>query len=175
MTKDKNEGKKAKPAARGGEVMAQPLGSLRDQIDRLFEDFGRGFPGFGRPFGAIEPFRGFEFQDSIKLPAVDVVEQDGRYVIKAEMPGITEDDIDVELAEGVLTVKGEKRHEHEEEKDNVHIAERQYGSFKRSFRLPADAQPEDISAACKDGVVEIVIPRARAPEPETRKIAISKS
>ncbi|MFN3231348.1 MAG: Hsp20/alpha crystallin family protein [Alphaproteobacteria bacterium] len=104
---------------------------------------------------------------SIKLPAVDLVEDDGHYVMTAEMPGISDEDIEVALSEGVLTVKGEKRDEREEKKDSYRISERQYGSFQRSFRLPADVDADKIKAACKDGVLTVTIPRK--PEAKVKK------
>ena len=150
------------------------IGSLRDRIDRLFDDFGRDFTSWGRSFGDVEPFKGWSSELNTKLPAVDVIEQKDRYLIKAELPGIEEDDLDIDLSEGTLTVRGEKKREEERKEDNVHISERRYGSFRRSFRLPSDADEDGISATCKDGVVEVTIPRRESAKPEAKKIQVSK-
>ena len=109
-----------------------------------------------------------------KLPAVDVVEREDAYIVKAEMPGITEDDIDVSLRDDLLTVKGEKKQEREEKKEDYRLSERSYGSFERSFRLPDDADSEKIDAKCKDGVLEVSIPKTSEVKEKVRKIEIGK-
>ncbi|MFN3231302.1 MAG: Hsp20/alpha crystallin family protein [Alphaproteobacteria bacterium] len=150
-----------------------PLTGLRDQIDRLFEDFDWSRPRFGKSLIDFEPFTGTESRIGIKLPAVDLIEDDGHYVMTAEMPGITEKDIEVALSEGVLTVKGEKKHEREEKKDDYRMSERQYGSFQRSFRLPADVDADKITATCKDGVLTVTIPRKPEAKPKVTKIKVA--
>ena len=164
----------AKPETKDAPSMWEPLHSLRSQIDRLFDDANWHLPHFGRTATDVEQFPQWGRMD-IKLPAVDVVEEDGHYQVTAEMPGITEDDIEVVLHENVLTVKGEKRQEHEEKKGNTRMSERQYGSFRRSFRLPADADPDNISATCRDGVLTVAIPRTSEPVEDVRKIEVKAS
>ena len=162
-----------KDAVGPAKAVTPTIGSLRDRIDRLFDDFGRDFTSWGRSFGDVEPFKGWSSELNTKLPAVDVIEQKDQYLIKAELPGIEEDDLDIDLSEGILTVKGEKKREEDREEDNVHISERTYGSFRRSFRLPPDADADNIKATCKDGVVEVTIPRSELEQPEARKIEIT--
>jgi len=151
-----------------------PFGNLRSEIDRLFDDFGRGWPSLGGKALSGEPFRGWRTQMDVKLPVVDVVERGDAYVVTAEMPGITEDDIDVSLHDDVLTVKGEKKQEREEKKENYRLSERSFGSFQRSFRLPDDADAEKIAAHCKDGVLEVSIPKSAKAREKVRKIEIGK-
>jgi HSP20 family protein len=103
-------------------------------------------------------------------PAVDISEDDGKYVVTAEIPGTKREDITVEAHEGVLTIRGEKRSEREEKKEQARWVERTYGSFSRSFTLPANADTERVSAAFRDGVLTIEIPKAEASKP--RSIAI---
>jgi len=99
------------------------------------------------------------------VPAVDITETDERYVITAEAAGITKDDVTVETKNNLLTIRGEKRNERSEEKENVRWVERRYGSFSRSLSLPTDANADQISASFKDGVLTIEIPKAEAEKP----------
>ncbi|TNF97564.1 MAG: Hsp20/alpha crystallin family protein [Gammaproteobacteria bacterium] len=88
-------------------------------------------------------------------PAVDIKEEDQRYLIRADVPGIKPEDIDISLENGVLTIKGERRHESEEE--GYKRIERVHGTFFRRFTLPDNVDPDKVDAKCKDGVLEIVI------------------
>lgn len=103
-------------------------------------------------------------------PAVDFSETENEYTVKAELPGIGKDDIDISLTDGVLTIKGEKRHEKKEEKENYHYMETRYGSFSRSLLLPEDASAEKVDAVYSDGVLKVSIPKAEAAKPKKIKI-----
>lgn len=104
-------------------------------------------------------------------PAVDIKEEDGRFVLKADIPGVEAKDIDVTMDDGVLTIKGERRHESEEDANGYKRVERSYGSFYRRFSLPDTANAEGISAQGKDGVLEVSIPKQEKAQP--RKITVS--
>jgi HSP20 family protein len=104
------------------------------------------------------------------LPAVDVAENDAQYTITVELPGAKKDDVHVELREGMLVIHGEKKSEREEKKDRGRYLERSYGSFSRSFSLPADADADRLVASFKDGVLKITLPRTEEAKP--RQIAI---
>ena len=104
-------------------------------------------------------------------PAVDIKEEQDRFIINADIPGVNPDDIDVSMENGVLTLKGEKNTEAKTEKDNYKRVERIYGSFYRRFSLPDTADNEAINAKCKNGVLEIVIPKREAVKP--KKISVS--
>ncbi|MFM2129911.1 MAG: hypothetical protein RL477_1457 [Pseudomonadota bacterium] len=151
-----------------------PFHALRDRIDSLFDDFGRGF--FGRPlahFGHGDLTARFPFNE----PSVNVAETDKAYEITAELPGVDEKNIEVQVADGVLTLRGEKREEKEEkdEKKNYHLVERSYGSFQRSFALPENVAEDRITAEYDKGVLRITVPKTapnRAQE-KARRIDIS--
>lgn len=96
----------------------------------------------------------------------------GAYEISVELPGVAQDDIDIALADGVLTVKGEKRSERREEGEDYFFSEREYGRFQRSFRLPPDADAENVSAAFADGVLRITVPRRGEAQAGARKIRV---
>lgn len=104
-------------------------------------------------------------------PTVDIKEEQERFVIYADIPGVKPEDIDVSMEEGVLTIKGEKKTEAKTEKENYKRVERTYGSFYRRFSLPDTADAEAISARCKHGVLEIVIPKREAVKPKKISVA----
>jgi HSP20 family protein len=105
-------------------------------------------------------------------PAIDVEEKDGTYVVKADLPGLKKKDIHLELRDGYLTMKGERRSEHEENKDNFHRIERTYGSFERTFRVPEGVTEKDIHAKYKDGVLELTVPAPKVEEPKNTEVKV---
>ena len=104
-------------------------------------------------------------------PAVDILEQDGDLIVRAELPGVQERDIDLKLEGNVLTLKGERRMEDEQKRENYHRVESFYGSFARSFTVPDSADLEKISADYKNGVLTVKIPQR--PEVKPREIQIT--
>jgi HSP20 family protein len=104
-------------------------------------------------------------------PAVDIKEEDERFVLKADIPGVDPKDIDVTMEDGVLTIKGERKHESEEEANGYKRVERSYGSFYRRFSLPDTANAERVTAKGKDGVLEVSIPKQEKVQP--RRITVS--
>ncbi|MGE5537362.1 MAG: Hsp20/alpha crystallin family protein [Gemmatimonas sp.] len=139
---------KAGVPARG----AWPLMDLHREIDRLFDDFGRGF--FDMP-----SFRRAEAMVPQLSTRTNVAETDGAYEIEMELPGIEEKDIDVKIAGDVLTVSGERKEEKDEQKKEYHLVERSYGSFRRSFTLPENVAQEKIAATFKNGVLSVMLPK----------------
>ncbi|EPR11320.1 hypothetical protein M527_04365 [Sphingobium indicum IP26] len=138
---------------------------LRSEIDQLFENFGQ--PGqsifnFGRQ-GAAMP-----------VPAVELVEDEKSYKLTAELPGLTEHDIEVSVAGDVLTITGEKKEDSKREEKGVLISERRYGSFHRQVPLPSDVDQEAITAEFKDGVLNVVLAKDQNVAARTRKIEIGK-
>ena len=123
---------------------------LHSEIDRVFDAF------FGSP---IVDGRGRRW-----TPAVDLVEGDDEFVLRADLPGLERDDVEVEISDGVLTVSGERKAEHEEESDGFHRVERSYGSFSRSVRLPKGVEADAVTAEFDKGVLEVHVPK-----PEERK------
>ena len=109
------------------------------------------------------------------LPAIDVVENDNDYVLRADLPGLSEQDINVELHNDVLTVSGERKSEHEERKQGYYRVERSSGSFRRSVRLPEGVKPESIRATFERGVLEVTVPKPAAITPHKVEIAIGEA
>lgn len=141
--------------------------SLRREMDRLFDGFAR---GFGMP--SLWDETGFG-RDAFLAPRLDVEETDKAYEVSVELPGIDQKDIEVSVADGVLTIKGEKKAESEaKDKGRLHV-ERSYGSFQRSLALPADADDAKIGAAFKNGVLKLSIEKKAEAKPASRKIAIA--
>ncbi len=103
-------------------------------------------------------------------PAVDIKEEDDKYLLHADIPGVKPEEIEVSMDGGVLTIKGERKLESSEEKENYKRIERVHGVFYRRFALPDDADPEKIAASGKNGVLEVVIPKSEAQKP--RKIEV---
>lgn len=158
------------------EAERHPIFSLQREVDRLFDDFTRGFslfPFSERGFDVAPMFR-TGAPDGGLAPSVDVAETDKSFEISAELPGMSEKDIDVSLSDGVLTLKGEKREERKEEDKakGYYLSERRYGSFQRSFRLPDGVDENKIEANFDKGVLRISLPKTAEAVKQEKKIAI---
>ncbi len=105
-------------------------------------------------------------------PAVDIKEEGDKFVLQADLPGVKPEEIDVSMENGVLTIKGEKRTEAKTEKEGYKRIERTYGSFYRRFSLPDTANPDAISAATRNGVLEIVIPKRESVQPKKINVSV---
>ena len=116
--------------------------TLRDAMDRLFED------------SVITP-------KSVGMPKIDVKDKKNEVVVKAELPGISEDDLEVEVCDGVMTISGEKKDEKEEEKEGYYYRESHSGAFSRSFTLPAEVDEEKAEADMDKGVLTITLPKIK--------------
>ncbi|HVZ36610.1 MAG TPA: Hsp20/alpha crystallin family protein [Polyangiaceae bacterium] len=103
-------------------------------------------------------------------PAVDVIEQEKAYLVRAELPGIAPNDVEIQVENDVLTLRGERKNEHEDERQGYRRVERSYGSFSRSFVLPKGTNVDAIEARTENGVLTISIPKVAAPAP--RKVEI---
>lgn len=122
-----------------------------------------------------EPFRNFGTRLSEWLaPASEASSDDRAYRIAIELPGVEEKDIEITVNDGMVTVKGEKRESREEKGETWYFSERQFGSFSRSFRLPADADQGAVSADLKDGVLTLSVARAAPEAARARKVPIGK-
>ena len=149
----------------------EPIRSLRHQIDRLFADFDWPDLHLGWPRRAAafpQPWPDF----GAAIPPVDLVERNGGYELQAELPGLTENQIEVKLANGILTIKGEKSSERVEDQDDYHLRERSFGSFQRSFRVPANVDTDKIEAKFDKGVLKVKLPKTAAAIQEERKIDV---
>ena len=151
----------------------RPFEGLRREVDRLFDDFSGGIwrSPFDRSFFDVEPFR--RAQTTLgAMPAVDVTQTDKGYEITAELPGMEEKDIDVKLANGVLTIRGEKRDEKEEKKNDYYVRERSFGSFERSFQVPENVDTDKVSASFKKGVLTVMLPKSAEAQKAEKKIEV---
>ena len=113
-----------------------------------------------------------DLPETVWRPAIDIEEKDGNYLVKADLPGMNKKDIHLELRDGYLTLRGERKSEQEENKDNYHRIERTYGTFERSFRVPEGVTEKDIHAKYKDGVLELTIPTPKVEEPKTTEVKV---
>lgn len=104
------------------------------------------------------------------IPAVELTEADNEYLLTAELPGVPKGDVEVSVDDGVLTLKGEKKTEKEEQRGRTHYRERRYGSFERAFTLPRNVDADKIKAEFKDGLVEVHLPKGA--ESKGRKIEL---
>ena len=144
--------------------------SMRHEMERLFDRFTSfDLAPFGRD---IEHFWPRPNGNAVLVVSVDVAEDDKAYTVTAELPGIAEKDVDVGISEGVLTLKGEKRAEKEEKDKNHYVCERSYGSFQRSFALPADVDPDKIDAKFSKGVLTVTLPKNPKAQPASKKIDV---
>ncbi len=159
------------------EHTAHPLLSLRDQMDRLFDDFASDWrlPSLGRELFEWEPFRMPSWTRGVVDVRFDLSETDDALEITAELPGIDEKDVELVLAEGMLTLKGEKRAEKETKEKEYYLSERRFGAFTRSMRLPESVDPDKIKASFDKGVLKVVVPKRAEAKAKKRKIAIARS
>lgn len=137
------------------------------RMEEVFEDFFR--RPFGRPWLPSLPkwFEGIE-----PSPSVDIFEEGDDIVVKTELPGMTKDDIEVNITENRITLSGEKKKEEKMEKKDYYRLERSYGSFRRSFDLPTEVQTDKAKASFKDGVLEVRIPKTEEAKKKVKKITI---
>ena len=139
-------------------------GDLFSELSRMQQEMNRFFDEF---FGE----RRSELEEGAWMPSVDVSETKTELKVRAELPGMTHDDIELNLQDNVLTLKGEKKQEKKEEKEDYQRTECCYGSFTRSFTLPASVDQDNVQATFKDGILEITLPKSEKAKP--KKISIS--
>ena len=121
--------------------------SIQEEMNKLFDERLDRFSGPG------------DIQNKIWEPLVDIYEENDKFVIKAEVPEVNKEDIDINIENNVLTLKGERKFEKEDKKENYHRAERYYGMFQRSFTLPSTVKQEEIKATLDKGVLTVEIPK----------------
>lgn len=127
--------------------VASPFMSLQREIDRLFEDFSRGFPTIaGNGATAL-------------MPSMDVTETDKEIEITAELPGLEEKDVQINVADNILTIRGEKKAEKEQKDKNYRLVERSYGAFERTLELPEGVNADAIKANISKGLLKVTVPK----------------
>ena len=165
----KGERRSTMPRAATGPWAA--LDALRHDIERVFERFPLGSSLFDQPGLGLE--RRWSRESHLDItPAVDVSENDKAYEITAELPGMSESDIDIKLSGGTLTIKGEKKEEYEESEKDYHMSERRYGSFMRSFPVPDDVDTAKIEASFARGVLSLKLPKNAEAQTKEKTIPI---
>jgi len=149
-----------------GKSAAPALGDLQREVDRVFESF---WSGFGTPSLLRENGGGIALD-----VRVDASEDDKAYHVTAELPGLSEKDVEVTFADNTLTISGEKKEEKEVKEENYHRRERSFGSFRRSFTLPTEVDEAKIAATFKDGVMTIELPKSKSAQKKAKKITIQR-
>jgi HSP20 family protein len=172
MTKEKNipitesaSAAKAKnsPAQTGSSIIKHPIAEMERAFDRFF---GRGFPSLwhGRDFPVMDSLFGdslLEFKGQ-RLPNIDVVDRDNEILVRAEVPGVDKKDLTISLTDNLLTIKGESKTEKKEEKGDYHRREISSSAFARTFTLPGSVDSAKAAASLKDGVLEVILPKAES-------------
>ena len=135
--------------------------SLRDRMDRLFDEFtGRGWPGEE------------SLSTGVWNPAVDVYETKDSIVLKADLPDVKQEDVDISIQGSTLTLRGERKHEKEIKEKDCYRMERSYGAFSRSFTLPGTVDPDKIEANFSGGVLSITLPKKEESKPKQIKVKV---
>jgi HSP20 family protein len=136
------------------------LASFQDEMNRVFNDFFRSGNG-GEAGWGLRTWN----------PPVDIYETDDALVLKAELPGVSKDDVSIEVHQNTLILRGQRKHEAEVKEEHYHRVERAYGTFQRSFVLPTTVDQDKVQATFKDGVLELHLPKSEAAKP--KRIAIN--
>lgn len=148
-----------------------PFWDLREEVENLFDDFASGtalapFRGWRRPGGALSA--------GAALPRLDVIDKENEVKLVAELPGLEDKDIDVQVTDSMLTLSGEKKEETEkgDKEGDYYVCERRFGSFRRSIRLPEGIDQDKIDAHFKNGVLTIHLPKKPEAQTPSRKIKV---
>jgi len=146
-----------------------------EEMDRLFEDFGLEsgwhMPRFlsrGRELLRREA----GFVPAQWSPRVDVLEREGHFVVRADLPGLSKEDVKVEVSDNMLTIQGERKQEKKEEREGYCYSECSYGSFYRAIPLPEGAEPSKATAEFRKGVLEVAVPAPSRPEQKARRLEV---
>lgn len=151
------------PFARG-EQNEDPFGSMRRELDRVFDTMTRSM-SLARPAMGL----------GAMAPRLDVKDTGPAIEIQAELPGVEEKDVELQFAGGMLTLRGEKKQEREEKEKGYYLMERAYGSFMRQIPMPVDIDEAKITASFENGVLSVVLPKSAEAAGKTKKIPIGKS
>jgi HSP20 family protein len=133
---------------------------FHDSFEKMFDEF----LGVNR--------RKMDLQNFDWTPRVNVEEHEDRFEITADLPGMEKENINIEVQDNVLTIKGERKYEKEEKEAEYHICERSYGTFQRAFTLPENVKTDDIDAEYKDGVLKLALPKIEPAKPKEIKVKV---
>ena len=149
------------------------LGGLRDEVERVFEDFDRsmwGMPARWRGL-TMDPLRKAAAALTM-MPSVDAIEKDDVFEVTADLPGVDEKNVEVKLSGDILTIRGEREERKEEKKKDYYVCERQFGTFERSFQIPENVESDKIDACFKNGVLTVTLPKKPGSVKAEKKISI---
>jgi len=152
----------------GSRLATTPFAFMKrfgEEMDRLFEDFD-----FGRDW--LAPVIGREFSGGMWAPQVEMVEREGELVVRADLPGLTKDDVKVELTDNAITIEGERRGEKEEKREGFYRTERSYGKFYRRLPVPEGVEVKNANATFNNGVLEITIQAPKREKQKPRRLEI---
>lgn len=152
---------------RNREVTDHPFYTLQKEMNSLFDDFFQGFDIAQKSFntGALKSFN----------PSLDVRETEKEFVIKAELPGVDEKDVEVTVTDDAVTIKGEKKEEKEDKGKNYYYMERSYGSFHRTIPLASGAESGKAEASFKNGILSIKVPKSESAKTKGTKVPIKST
>lgn len=159
----------------GGSLAGHPrLAGLRDEIDRLFDQFlERGwlapYAGLWEPLPSTGEGR---FRNLMELPRADLSESDTEFELTVELPGMSGKDIEVTVTDKIISLKGEKRSEHESREKDYYIAERSYGSVRRDFAMPSGVDAGKVTASFSKGILKLRMPKTKEGRSKSRRLDI---
>jgi HSP20 family protein len=174
----KKEPVKKKEMTTSAGAVYPPLMSLRQQVDRLFDDFLD--EDWMMPSAALSRIwdlplmkpRGIDMRRLMETPRTDMSESESEYELSVELPGMSEKDVEVTIKDNMITLKGEKRSERETKEKDYHIAERSYGSVRRTFSMPSDVDAGKVKASFSKGVLKLHLPKTKEARAKPRKIEV---
>lgn len=175
-TKSESEETKEEHGIQPFTGIQQSVTTLRQEMDRVFDEFTRHWTvsPFHRRVFDWEPLRRMERASGVMMPDIDVAEGEEAIRVSAELPGMEEKDINVEVTEDTLTISGEKREEREEKDEDHHLSERRYGAFKRTLRVPDTVASSKVSAEMKNGILTITLPKTEKAKQKPKKVSVKK-
>jgi HSP20 family protein len=175
MTEAGKVPEKAGENANGDPSARRPFETLRREVDRIFDEFGGEFwrSPFRRSLTGDPMFR--RELTAGNAPAVDIVEKDNAFEVTADVPGFDDKSIEVQVLNGSLWIKGERKSEREEKRKGYYLSEREFGSFQRCFRLPDGIDTDKIEASLRKGVLMVTLPKTADAQKAAKKIEIKEA
>jgi HSP20 family protein len=168
-------GTESRALAREDLFSASPFALMRrvaEDMDRMFESFGFGRGRFAPRLWSDVPERFGEPEPAVWAPELEVLDREGEFVVRADLPGLKKEDVRVEVTENALILEGERRKEHEERREGFYRSERSYGRFSRAVPLPEGVDTENVEAEFMDGVLEVRLPAPKRQPQQRRQIEI---
>jgi HSP20 family protein len=144
-----------------------PFAFMRRVTDELDRAFGMGTEIGARDFGLRD------FYPKVWTPEIEILERDNKFIVRADLPGLTKENVKIEVTHDQLTIEGERKLEKEEQKEGLYRSERAYGSFLRVVPIPEHVRAEDAVATFKNGVLQVEMPTIPVPEPKKRTVDIT--